>query len=40
VGERLSTVTADLATAEETWLALAEEAETAGAPPAQDGSEG
>jgi ATP-binding cassette subfamily F protein uup len=40
VGERLSTVTADLAAAEETWLALAEEAETAGAPQPQDGSEG
>jgi ATP-binding cassette subfamily F protein uup len=49
VGERLSSVTADLAAAEETWLALAEEAETGAPQPqpgaqdaagAQDGSEG
>jgi ATP-binding cassette subfamily F protein uup len=40
VGERLSAVTADLAAAEETWLALAEEAETAGVPRRQDRSEG
>jgi ABC transport system ATP-binding/permease protein len=42
VGERLSAVTADLAAAEETWLALAEEAETAGVPQPrpQDGSGG
>jgi ABC transport system ATP-binding/permease protein len=40
VGERLSAVTADLAAAEETWLVLAEEAETAGVPRRQDRSEG
>jgi ATP-binding cassette subfamily F protein uup len=38
VGERLSAVTADLAAAEEAWLALAEEAETASSPrPAPEG---